>query len=77
MTTHVKALKPKYIFLSPYRWLFNLCTLLLFTGFHIYPHTSVPRPQAPPLPPPPPADFAPVPSYLAFIRRHRSGTGLY
>lgn len=73
MTTHVKALKPKHIFfLSPYRWLFNLCTLLLFTGFHIYPHTSVPRPQAPP-----PADFAPVPSYLASIRRHRSGTGLY
>lgn len=61
-----------HFFLSPYRWLFNLCTLLLFTGFHIYPHTSVPRPQAPP-----PADFAPVPSYLASIRRHRSGTGLY
>lgn len=37
-----------HFFLSPYRWLFNLCTLLLFTGFHIYPHTSVPRPQAPP-----------------------------
>lgn len=29
------------------------------------------------VPPTPPADFAPVPSYLASIQRHRLGTGLY
>lgn len=39
--------------------------------------TFIPTQACHVLKPPPPADFAPVPSYLASIRRHRSGTGLY
>lgn len=47
------------------------CYLQTSTFIPTQPDTS----KVPPLPPP--ADFAPVPSYLASIRRHRLGTGLY
>lgn len=47
------------------------CYLQTSTFIPTQPDTS----KVPPLPPP--ADFAPVPSYPASIRRHRLGTGLY
>ncbi len=34
-----ESIRRKHIFFSSHRCLFNSCSVLLFTGFHIYPHT--------------------------------------
>lgn len=71
MTTHVKALKPKHIFFCHLIAGCLTCALCCY----LQASTFIPTQACHVLKPP--ADFAPVPSYLASIRRHRSGTGLY
>lgn len=70
-----KSIKRKHIFFS------GLITACLTRALCCYLQASTFIPtqcdtsQVPPLPPP--ADFAPVPSYLASIQRRLLGTGLY